>query len=150
MTPLCVSGLGTRTFSGGRINVVHVLEGLAAPSVDINVSIRPFGSVFCPAGSSFSFRGLPVVCLTAFARANGFRLSTNHRVGSPHIFYLYPGVSPVSKMLKNVSPFIDAEGNGIEPSSRCRTVLVLCFCCLALLLPIHSANLPYVLCLEVS
>ena len=150
MTPLCVSGLGTRTFSGGRINVVHVLEWLAAPSVDINVSIRPFGSVFCPAGSSFSFRGLPVVCLTAFARANGFRLSTNHRVGSPHIFLsLFWCITSVHDVKERLS-FHCVEGNGIEPSSRCRIVLVLCFCCLALLLPIHSANLPYVLCLEVS
>jgi hypothetical protein len=41
------------------------------------------GRVFPLTRQYLSLRGLPVVCLTAFLRAIGVRLSTNRRMGSP-------------------------------------------------------------------
>lgn len=94
----------------GRIKALSLWSGLMLPTAFTAVSywLLPFAapiSTLYQAGSfslnisSNSFRGLPYVCLTAFVRATIFQfLPTQSRVGSPHIFYLYPGVSPVSTM----------------------------------------------------
>lgn len=93
-----------RSARGGRIKAQRLWSGLMLPTAFTAVSywLLPFAaslSTLYQAGSfslnisSNSFRGLPVVCLTAFMRANGFQcLPTHHRAGSPLFCYLYPGI----------------------------------------------------------